>query len=44
MDERRAAILSSLTAIEAEHGVRMLYACESGSRGWGFALPLYAPG
>lgn len=25
-----------LTHIEAEHGVRILYACESGSRGWGF--------
>ncbi len=28
-----------LSAIEAEHGVRVLYACESGSRGWGFASP-----
>lgn len=25
-----------LFGIEAEHGVRILYACESGSRGWGF--------
>lgn len=25
-----------LAGIEAEHGVRILYACESGSRGWGF--------
>lgn len=35
----RANIESRLTAIEAEHGVRVLYACESGSRGWGFASP-----
>ena len=26
-----------LDAIEREHGVRVLYACESGSRAWGFA-------
>jgi len=25
-----------LTALEREHGVRVLYACESGSRAWGF--------
>jgi uncharacterized protein len=35
----RTQILERLTAIEAEHGVRVLYACESGSRGWGFASP-----
>ncbi len=35
----RANIEARLTAIEAEHGVRVLYACESGSRGWGFASP-----
>lgn len=29
-------ILESLQRIEREHGVRILYACESGSRGWGF--------
>ncbi len=27
----------TLAAIESEHGVRILYACESGSRAWGFA-------
>lgn len=32
-------ILARLSAIETEHGVRVLYACESGSRGWGFASP-----
>lgn len=35
----RAEILRKLTAVEAEHDVRVLYACESGSRGWGFASP-----
>ncbi|WMJ09388.1 nucleotidyltransferase domain-containing protein [Nitrosomonas sp. sh817] len=35
----RAAIESRLAAIEADYGVRILYACESGSRGWGFASP-----
>lgn len=35
----RAEILRKLAAVEVEHGVRVLYACESGSRGWGFASP-----
>jgi predicted nucleotidyltransferase len=35
----RGEILRKLQAVEAEHGVRVLYACESGSRGWGFASP-----
>jgi predicted nucleotidyltransferase len=35
----RAEILRKLQAVEAAHGVRVLYACESGSRGWGFASP-----
>ncbi len=34
MQQRFAAALS---AIEAERSVRVLYACESGSRAWGFA-------
>ena len=33
----REEILQSLTALEAELGLRVLYACESGSRAWGFA-------
>ncbi len=32
-------IEARLTSIEAGHNVRVLYACESGSRGWGFASP-----
>ncbi|HOD01007.1 MAG TPA: nucleotidyltransferase domain-containing protein [Myxococcota bacterium] len=35
----RAVIMDRLSAIESEHGVRILFACESGSRGWGFASP-----
>jgi predicted nucleotidyltransferase len=35
----RAEIMRKLQVVEAEHGVRVLYACESGSRGWGFASP-----
>ena len=37
--EMRAEILARLAAIEKEQGVTVLYACESGSRGWGFASP-----
>ena len=37
--EVAAQIDVRLSAIEAEFGVRILYACESGSRGWGFASP-----
>ena len=33
----RSEILKSLEALEAERGFRLLYACESGSRAWGFA-------
>lgn len=35
----RATIDSQLSILETVHGVRILYACESGSRGWGFASP-----
>jgi predicted nucleotidyltransferase len=30
-------IADTLSAVESEHDVRVLYACESGSRAWGFA-------
>lgn len=35
-DEVRAAVADRLDRVEAEHGVSVLYACESGSRAWGF--------
>jgi predicted nucleotidyltransferase len=35
----RAEVDARLAGIEAEFDVRVLYACESGSRGWGFASP-----
>lgn len=35
----RVEILDRLSAVEAEHDVTVLYACESGSRAWGFASP-----
>lgn len=38
-DAMRATILACLREIEVEHDVKVLFACESGSRGWGFASP-----
>ncbi|HGF0771687.1 TPA: nucleotidyltransferase domain-containing protein [Kluyvera georgiana] len=35
----RECVLQQLKAVEQRHNVRVLYACESGSRGWGFASP-----
>jgi len=35
----RSTILGSLREIERAHNVTILYACESGSRAWGFASP-----
>lgn len=37
--EVRETILAHLAAIERQHQVQVLFACESGSRGWGFASP-----
>jgi predicted nucleotidyltransferase len=36
-DSIRRAVADRLDAIEDEHDVTVLYACESGSRAWGFA-------
>lgn len=36
MSEFQDEIMRQLRAIEAEENVRILYACESGSRAWGF--------
>lgn len=35
----REEILKRLNAAEQEHGMTVLYACESGSRAWGFESP-----
>ncbi|MEG2805674.1 nucleotidyltransferase domain-containing protein [Stenotrophomonas sp.] len=37
--DKRAAIMAELERIERDHEVRVLMACESGSRGWGFSSP-----
>ena len=34
-----ARIQTALTQLEATHNIRILYACESGSRAWGFPSP-----
>lgn len=35
----RAQVMQELQRIESTHDVTVLFACESGSRGWGFASP-----
>ncbi|HEY6095307.1 MAG TPA: nucleotidyltransferase domain-containing protein [Gallionellaceae bacterium] len=37
--EVRQRVMQALDDIEARHDVQVLFACESGSRGWGFASP-----
>lgn len=36
-DAMRARVWAELERVEREHNVKVLYACESGSRAWGFA-------
>lgn len=38
-DAMRATVLETLADLERRHDVTVLFACESGSRGWGFASP-----
>ena len=38
-ERMRGEIREFLKGVEAEYDVRVLYACESGSRAWGFASP-----
>ena len=38
-DTMRHTVVGVLAEIEARHDVKVLFACESGSRGWGFASP-----
>ncbi|WP_179862336.1 nucleotidyltransferase domain-containing protein [Longibacter salinarum] len=38
-DSVRAEVKGRLDRFESRHDVRVLYACESGSRAWGFASP-----
>jgi uncharacterized protein len=38
-DTMRQTVLGVLADIESRHDVQVLFACESGSRGWGFASP-----
>ncbi|MFP3747819.1 nucleotidyltransferase domain-containing protein, partial [Achromobacter sp. SIMBA_011] len=35
----RARVMAELAEVERRHDVSVLFACESGSRGWGFASP-----
>lgn len=37
--QTRRKLIEMIAGLEREHGVRILYACESGSRAWGFPSP-----
>ncbi|QBG90724.1 nucleotidyltransferase domain-containing protein [Xanthomonas oryzae] len=37
--DKREAVITALCEIKQQHAVRILLACESGSRGWGFSSP-----
>jgi predicted nucleotidyltransferase len=39
MSQPESEIAARLASVEADFNVRVLYACESGSRAWGFASP-----
>ena len=39
VNDARERIETKLQRVESQSGVRVLYACESGSRAWGFASP-----
>lgn len=39
MNSTESAIQDRLSTLERERGVKVLFACESGSRAWGFASP-----
>lgn len=39
MDTITTEIQTKLAALEKERDVKVLFACESGSRAWGFASP-----
>ena len=38
-ESMKSEIVAQIQGIESTHDVTVLYACESGSRGWGFASP-----
>ena len=38
-ESMKSEIVAQIQGIESAHDVKVLYACESGSRGWGFASP-----